>query len=130
MDQDKAFKDRARRAGFTLLEILVVVVILGILASLVAVKMTGKTEDAKIVAAKANVTTIKLAIAQYEMENGKLPQALSDLVSGEKHYLDRETVPKDDWGNEFTYYMKGDLVKVRSAGPDGVFETEDDIVNK
>lgn len=118
------------KKGFTLIEILVVVVILGILASIVVVKVGGQTDKAKINATNTMIQSIKLAIGQYEMDNQKYPQSLSDLVKEEKHYLDQETVPVDSWGNEFKYYMKGDLVKVQSAGPDGVFDTPDDLINK
>ena len=116
--------------GFTLVEILVVVVILGILASIVAAKVSGHTEKAKKAKTEADIQTIKLAVGQYEMDNGNNPSALSDLVSGEKHYIDQESVPMDAWGNDFRYYMKGDLVKIQSAGPDGNFDTDDDIINK
>jgi general secretion pathway protein G len=130
MSNSKKHRHHMNSAGFTLIEILLVVIILGILTSLVAIKLTGKTEDAQVAATKANINTIKVAISQYEMDTGKLPKNLKDLVKEEKHYLDRETVPQDEWGNDFKYYMKGDLVKIRSAGPDGSFDTEDDIVNE
>ena len=130
MSGTRAQKARIRREGFTLVEILVVVLILGILASLAIVNMTGKAKKAKVTATRVNIQNIKLAIAEYEMQNGRFPESLEDLVSGSTHYLDQETVPSDAWGKEFNYYLKGDLVKVRSAGPDGTFDTEDDIVNK
>jgi general secretion pathway protein G len=118
---------RRSHAGFTLIEIMVVVVIIGILASIVTMNLGGKTEEAKRKATMATIQSIRLGIAEYEMDRGKFPESLGDLVNGEVHYLDQESVPVDAWGNEFRYNLKGDLVKVRSAGTDGVFDTEDDI---
>jgi len=117
-------------AGFTLIEIMVVVVILGILATIVVSNIKGKTEEAKKNATKTMITNIKLAIGSYEMDNGKTPESLNDLVKAEKHYLDQETTPVDSWGHEFKFYTKGDLIKVQSAGPDGVFDTADDLINQ
>ena len=119
-----------RQSGFTLIEIMIVVVIIGILAGLMGVMVTGRSQQAKMTAAMADIMTIKVAIADYEMENGKVPSSLTDLVSGARHYLDRETVPQDPWGGDYKVYWKGDLVKIRSAGPDGAFDTEDDVVNQ
>jgi general secretion pathway protein G len=117
-------------SGFTLLEIMIVVAIIGILATIAVMKFGGQTKTAQVTATEATISSIRMAVGTYEMEKGKHPESLADLVSGEKHYLDQEKVPTDAWGHEFKYYMKGDLVKIRSAGPDGAFDTEDDIENK
>lgn len=127
---NKGGSRQKRAAGFTLIEIMVVVVILGILATIVVANMKGKTEEAKKNATKTMINTIKLAIGSYEMDNGKTPASMSDLVNGEKHYLDQETVPVDSWGHEFKIFTKGDLIKVQSAGPDGTFDTADDLINQ
>jgi len=66
--------------------------------------------------------TLRIAIGSYELDHGKVPETLAQLVNGEKHYLDQETVPTDAWGREFKFYMKGDLVKIQSAGSDGTLE--------
>lgn len=121
---------RPQTGGFTLIEIMVVVVIIGILTTIAVMKFTGQVPQTKITATGVTIGTIKAAIGQYELDKGKLPESLADLVTGEKHYLDQEKVPTDAWGHEFKFYMKGDLVKIRSAGPDGAFDTEDDIENK
>lgn len=121
---------RGSTAGFTLIEMLLVVVIIGILVSVAVGKFAHKATEAKITATEASINSIKMAIVQYEMEKSKYPESLADLVNGDKHYLDQEKVPTDPWGHEFRYYLKGDLVKIRSAGPDGVVDTDDDIENK
>ena len=109
---------------------MLVVTIIGILASIVAVRISGQGTKAKITATRATMVAVRLGIGQYEMEHGKLPDTLSELVDGDTHYLDQETVPLDQWESEFKYYRRGDLVKIHSAGPDGVFGTDDDIINK
>ena len=121
---------RKGQRGFTLIEIMVVVIIIGILASLAVVKVSDHLNKSKIAATEANIKTIRLGMASYEMDQGQNPKQISDLVTGEKHYLDQETVPVDGWGSEFKYFMRGDLVKIQSAGPDKTFDTDDDIVNK
>jgi general secretion pathway protein G len=121
------------KGGFTLVEILVVVVIIGILASIAAVKFTGKTELARRQATLANISAIKTGISLYEMELGRLPASLDELVKeGDANwpgpFLDEEELPKDGWENDFRYVQKGKRVKVHSAGADGAFDTDDDIV--
>jgi general secretion pathway protein G len=118
------------QAAFTLIEIMLVVVIIGVLATIAIVKVGNKITDARINATKVTVASIRSAIGQYELEKGKYPDSLADLVSGTKHYLDQEKVPADAWGHEFRYYLKADLVKIRSSGPDATFDTEDDIENQ
>jgi general secretion pathway protein G len=130
MTNERHTAQKPSRAGFTLIEIMVVVVILGILATIVVTNMKGKAEEAKKTATKTMITNIKLAIGNYEMDHSKMPESLNDLVKADKHYLDQETAPVDSWGHEFKFYVKGDLVKVQSAGPDGVFDTDDDLINQ
>lgn len=76
---------------------------------------------------------IKTAIQTFELEIGRLPTSMEELVkTGDADwpgpFLEDEEVPKDGWGNEFRFKMKNKRIKVMSAGPDGQFDTEDDIV--
>jgi len=108
----------ARRArGFTLVEIMVVVVILGILAVLIVPRVVGRTDEARIVAAKQDVAAIMQALKLYRLDNGRYPtteQGITALVTKPQSdpvpanwqkYLDR--VPKDPWGNVYQYLNPG-----------------------
>lgn len=119
--------------GFTLIEIMVVVVILGVLAALVAPKLMGRTDDARIVAAKQDIATIVQGLKLYRLDNQRYPtteQGLQALVikptsgpdaSGWKTggYLDK--LPKDPWGNPYQYLSPGirGEIDVFSLGGDG-----------
>lgn len=123
-----------RDAGFTLIELMVVLIILGLLAAVVVPKLTGQTDDAKVKVTKTQIKLVEDALNQFEVENGFFPttdQGLAALVTqptGGREaknyrkggYLQR--VPQDGWGNEFRYMSPGshgpfDIV---SLGADGV----------
>ncbi len=108
----------ARRSrGFTLVEIMVVVVIIGILAALIVPRVVGRTDDARAVAAKQDVAATMQALKLYRLDNGRYPtteqglQALftkpqsQPVPSNWKQYLDK--VPKDPWGNAYQYLNPG-----------------------
>ncbi len=124
---------RAAQRGFTLIEIMVVVVIMGILAALVVPNLMGRTDDARILAARQDISTIMQALKLYRLDNQRYPtteQGLQALITkptsgppanGWKAggYLDR--LPKDPWGNPYQYMspgLKGE-VDVYSLGADG-----------
>jgi len=127
------------RLGFTLTEIMLVVVIIGILAALVIPRIAGSSERARVTATVTDINGgIKAAIGNYEVDNGFYPKTLQDLLqqpSNAKNwhgpYLDKP--PVDQWNNPYIYYFPGkhnptsyDLL---SAGPDGKEGTDDDIGN-
>ncbi len=122
-----------RARGFTLIEIMVVVVIMGILASLVVPKLMGRTDDAKIGAARQDIATLMQAVKLYRLDNQRYPtteQGLQALVTqptsgpaanGWKAggYIDK--LPKDPWGNPYLYLspgVKGEI-DIFSLGADG-----------
>lgn len=106
-----------RSSGFTLVEIMVVVVILGILAVLIVPRVLGRTDEAKQAAAKHDIATVMQSLKLYKLDNGRYPtneQGLQALVtkptsaptpSNWKPYLDK--VPKDPWGNTYQYLAPG-----------------------
>lgn len=96
----------SRRKGFTLVELMVVIVIIGLLAGIVAVNVVGMDEEAKKSKAKAECEAIYSAIGIYKLENGDYPEQLEQLMENEKNkkYLSGYSqVPKDPWGNEYVY---------------------------
>jgi general secretion pathway protein G len=127
--------------GFTLTELMLVVVIIGILAALVIPKIAGNSERARVTAATADINGgIKSALGQYEVDNGFYPRNLQDLIvqpSNAKNwhgpYFDSAKLPVDPWGNPYIYYYPGKhnpaTYDLLSAGPDGKEGTEDDVVN-
>jgi len=131
--QDRRSAHCLAQRGFTLIEIMVVVVILGILAALVAPKLMGRTDDARRVAAKQDVATLMQGLKLYRLDNQRYPtteQGLQALVakpasgpeaSGWKTggYLDK--LPKDPWGTPYLYLSPGirGEIDVFSLGADG-----------
>ena len=112
--------------GFTLVEIMLVVVIIGILASIVAVNVLPESETARINAAKGQISNFNTAINLFFMSKGRLPNSLQELVAADKI----KKIPNDPWGNPYSYQPKGakDWVIV-SGGPDGSQGTGDDITS-
>jgi general secretion pathway protein G len=127
---------RSRLArGFTLIEIMVVVTILGILAALIVPRVVGRTDDARVAAAKQDIAQLMQALKLYRLDNGRYPtneQGLQSLVERptvepvpsnwkQGGYLDSSTLHKDPWGNPYQYLNPGlhGEVDVMSFGRDG-----------
>ena len=126
---------RAADAGFTLIEVLLVVVIIGILVAVVMPKLTGRGKEAQIAAAKASIENISLAIDLYEVDNGAYPASLQALITKGSElnwrgpYLKKGEIPLDPWGKEFTYSSKENGYELKSFGPNGVDGGGDDVTN-
>lgn len=119
--------------GFTLIEIMVVVAILGILAALIVPKVIGRSDEARVVAAKQDIGTLMQALKLYRLDNQRYPsseQGLNALVTRPTvapippnwkagGYLDR--LPRDPWGNPYQYLAPGlhGEIDVFSLGADG-----------
>ena len=123
--------DGNRKAGFTLIEIMLVVIIIGILAAVVVGRFAGHGEKARRNATRMSIKNICVAIEAYELENGSWPESISDLTRAtEDHAAPLSEVPVDAWGTEFQYKTTGPYsYEVRSAAKDGQFGTGDDITN-
>jgi general secretion pathway protein G len=132
---------RRRHAAFTLVEMLLVLVILGVLAAIVYPKVAGRGEQARITATKSQIAAFKTALNLFEVDNGYYPKGrngLLDLVQKPRDAVNWkgpyiESLPKDPWQNEFIYEFPGkhnvNAYDIMSLGPDGRAGTDDDIGN-
>lgn len=122
--------------GFSLIELMIVVVIMGLLAGVLAPKIMDRPDDARVTKAKMDIKTLKSALGFYKLDNGIYPntkQGLSALIAEPdsrprptdwRHggYLDSSDVPKDPWGNEYIYRSPGAKERdyeIVSFGSDG-----------
>jgi len=133
MMQRHVFHSPARGGGFTLIEIMVVVVILGILAAIVVPRVMDRPDDARITKAKTDIRALESALNLYRLDNFAYPttnQGLQALIDRPRTgpeprnyrasgYMDR--LPKDPWGNDYQYLNPGTRgeIDIFSFGADG-----------
>ncbi|MBR1587816.1 MAG: type II secretion system protein GspG [Kiritimatiellae bacterium] len=122
--------ERAAKAGFTLMEVMVAVMIVGLLTALAVTNVGRYMRRANITATQQQIETISNAIITYQMDhNSKLPETLDALTEGDDPIIEKGNM-KDAWGNDFQYEKLGKKrFKLTSAGPDEEFGTEDDLSN-
>jgi general secretion pathway protein G len=140
---------RKMLAAFTLIELMVVVVILGILAAFIVPRVTKRPEDARVIKAKTEIRNLEQALELYYLDNGSYPsteQGLKALVeepeTGERPlnwktggYLQKSRVPVDPWGNPYVYASPGvhssdfDLSSLGKDGEEGGEGYDADITN-
>jgi general secretion pathway protein G len=132
--------------GFTLIELMVVIVILGILAGLIIPRIMGRPEEAKRLKAKLQIESLETALKLYKLDNGMYPdteQGLQALVEEPEAgtlpknwrkggYLEKGRVPRDPWDNEFVYLSPGvhgeyDIISYGADGVSGGDEKNKDI---
>jgi general secretion pathway protein G len=115
------FGQRRGSSGFTLIELMVVIVILGILAGLIIPRIMGRPEEARQMKARVQIESIETALRLYKLDNGSYPsteQGLQALVEAptagelprawrEGGYLEKGKMPKDPWDNEYVYLSPG-----------------------
>ena len=132
----------AARRGFTLVELLLVLVILAVLATVVLPKFTGRSQQTKNVAAQTDIANLELVLETFEVENSRFPtseeglgaliERPADLDTWRGPYLKRG-LPKDPWGNRYVYRCPGQHNRngydLYSYGPDKQEGGGDDIVN-
>lgn len=134
-------KMQGLRGGFTLVELMLVVIIIGVLVAMVMPRLTGRSEEARVGVAKADIDlNIATALKLYELDNGAFPSsdegldALLSAPSSAKNwkgpYLEKK--PIDPWGNQYKYRSPGTHrtydYDLYSLGRDGM-ESADDVVN-
>lgn len=138
MKKTKILSRITNSQGFTLIELMVVIVILGILATLIVPNIMEEPDEARAAKAKMDIAALETALKMYKLHNGVYPsteQGLNALVepptSGtvpkrykEGGYLEKGKVPKDPWGNDFIYLSPGmhGKIDIISYGADGVPE--------
>ena len=133
---------KRNKKGFTMVELMAVLVIIGLLATLVGTQVLKQIHQAKIATTKANLKTLHAAVSQFYMELGQLPseemglQALVEAPPGLEEkwtgYLTEKEIPKDGWKNDFKFEVVPGTTSsfvIRSAGPDGEFDTDDDLLS-
>jgi general secretion pathway protein G len=153
---NKAMKDSEIRKsaisnsyrGFTLLEVIVVVFILSLLAAIVAPRIIGRTDDARIAEAKVQTRNFETALKLFKLDNGFYPdtqQGLESLVAKpttgtipknyrEGGYLEQKKIPLDPWGNPYMYISPGlhgdfDILSYGADGKEGGEGKDADIKN-
>ena len=119
-------RNRNRTKGFTLIELMVVIVILGLLVTLVAPNFTGILEDAKVDTTKAQMHSIEDSIKLYKLRKGKLPDSLNELIPD---FLPGPDLPRDGWDKEFQYSRIDkktfDIWSLGADGEEGGTDTHD-----
>ena len=130
--QEKRIAREALRQGFTLIEILVVVAIIGMLGAVAVPAYMNYLADARIATTRSLIANVDVAVKSYNMKHGKYPESLDVLTQEQADGSDPmlEGEPVDPWGNELKYERPSKKrPTITSAGPDGEFGTEDDITN-
>ncbi len=142
-------KRKWNNRGFTLIELMVVIVILGILAGLIVPRIMSRPEEAKQTKARIQIESLETTLKLYKLDNGSYPtteQGLQALVEAptvgtlakkwrEGGYLEKGRVPKDPWGNDYVYLSPGsqgdyDIISYGADGEQGGDGKDKDISNQ
>ena len=130
---------RTVRSGFTMIELMAILIIISLLATLVATKVVSKIDQAKVTTTKANLKILHSSVNQFKMDTGRFPsedmglielvEQPSDVTNYEPGgYLETTDIPRDAWGNDFVYERypeSGKAFVIKSLGADGEEGGED-----
>jgi general secretion pathway protein G len=114
MSTGRLYERRNRKeGGFTLIEILIVVIIIGLIASLIAPNLIGRYERSREEIAKTQVEMLSSGVLSFKLDVGRYPSTLEELVKSTDTkwrgpYLSKQTVPKDPWDQEYQYKVPGE----------------------
>jgi general secretion pathway protein G len=131
------------RPGFSMVELMAVLIILGLLFALVAGNVMGKVDGARITTTKANLKSLHNAVKSFRMDCTRYPTEDEGLLAlidqpmdidtyPEEGYLDTTELPVDAWNNDFVFELypeSGKPFVIRSLGPDKEYDTEDDLLS-
>ena len=106
-------RSKHRQKGFTLIEILIVVAIIGLIASLIAPNLIGRFEKSKEEIAKAQVEMLSSAVISFMIDMNRYPKSLDELINSTEPkwrgpYLSKRKVPQDPWGRDYQFKSPGD----------------------
>ena len=125
---------RQREAGFSLVELMVVIVLIGLLAGVVTTQVWPILFGSKIKIAKTQIKSFEENVEMYRLHESRLPESLEDLVSGSESNPDGylKEIPDDPWGQAYIYETTGGRggFRIISLGPDMTEGTEDDITSE
>ena len=129
----KRMRKTAFRSGFTMVELMAMLIIIGLLATLVVTKVASKIDQARVTTTRTNLMTLHAAVNQFKMDTGRFPaeeeglKALVEQPTDVKYwepggYLETTDIPEDGWGNDFIYELypeSGKPFVIKSLGADG-----------
>ncbi len=131
----KANRNRPNRSGFTLLEVMLVLVIIAAIAGIAVYNMSSVQDRAFKRTAAAEISVLKTMLDSYKLEIGGYPTQLDALYEMPADLADptkwmqvkKDPIKPDPWGRAYEYTLNGSTFEIRSLGPDGQSGNEDDI---